>query len=106
MVQCPKCQKKLNPIRLVYRGDFNCPACQVHLALENQKSLSIFSLFLAGIVVGVIGEILEASGQAPTSSWRIILGLWLLMILINIILIAFFGRIRIKALEDKLLNLN
>jgi len=104
MVQCPKCQRKLNPLRMVFRGDSNCPICHVGLTVENQNLLGGISVFLALMVGELIKMMLGARGQALTWSWRFILILWVFL-LIHILLNAFFLRVYIKTPEDKPLNL-
>jgi hypothetical protein len=104
MVQCPKCGKKLNPVKIAFRGDSNCPACHVGFAVRNQAWLSGISVFFGLMVVEPIKMMLGARGQALTWSWRFILTLWVCL-LIYVILNAFFLRVYIKTPEDKPLNL-
>jgi hypothetical protein len=99
MIRCPKCEQKLNPIRLGYLGDSNCPKCYVQLEPRNKKLLTLISVFLGSISVGFIKMFVSL-----TWFWRFTLILWM-WILIYILLSAFFLRVCIKIPRDKPLNL-
>jgi hypothetical protein len=103
MIKCPKCQNQLSA-RFMWRADGICQTCHASLKGENLNVLGFIAILLAGIIAALVMEAFEAAGYPLVRFWYCVL-IFSMMQVTNVLLRAFFLRVKVIAPPGKSLNL-